>query len=300
MEVCAQHPVRALEIKLSQGAKPGMGGVLPGAKVTPEIAAIRGVEVGQTVHSPCGHPMFDDVDGLLELVETLAERTGLPVGLKSAVGDLSFWRTLARRMKETGSGVDHIQIDGSEGGTGAAPLTFSDHVAMPFKLGFAEVYRIFAEEGLAGDIVWIGSGRLGFPEQTLLALAMGCDLVAIAREAMISIGCIQAQRCHTGGCPTGVATQSKWLSRGLDVELKAERFARYVTTLRQNVLELSHAAGHAHPALVPLSQLQILDRRFEARPATEVFGLSDAETALPEGAREAVEGLMAGGGVGHA
>jgi len=295
-EACSRHPVRAIEIKLSQGAKPGKGGVLPGPKVTEEIAAIRRVPVGQTVHSPSYHPMFDDVDGLIELVEAIAERTGLPVGIKSAVGDLDFWRTLARRMKETGRGPDHIQIDGSEGGTGAAPLAFSDHVSIPFKLAFSSVYRIFAEEGVARDVVWIGSGRLGFPEQTMLALAMGVDMVAVAREAMLSIGCIQAQRCHTGGCPTGVATQNAWLSRGIDVPLKAERFARYVRTLRHDVLELTHAAGFAHPSLVPLSRLEILDGQYGSRSADTVFGLPD-EAVLPTTEdRSRIEEIMAGGG----
>ena len=142
--VAATPQVRAIEIKLSQGAKPGLGGFLPGAKVTPEIAAIRGIPVGRDCRSPAAHTAFRDIDGMLELIETIASRTGLPVGIKSAVGEQAFWEDLALRMDRTGRGPDFITIDGGEGGTGAAPLTFADHVALPFMWGFTRVYRTFA------------------------------------------------------------------------------------------------------------------------------------------------------------
>jgi len=245
----AQHPaIRAIEIKLSQGAKPGKGGILPGAKVTEEIAAIRGVAVGKTVHSPNFHSQFSDVDGLIDFVEAIAERTGLPVGIKSAVGELAFWETLARRMSERGQGPDYIQIDGGEGGTGAAPLAFSDHVSLPLKIGFARVYQVFQHAGVSRDVVWIGSGKLGFPDRAAVAFAMGCDMIAIAREAMLSVGCIQAQKCHTGHCPVGVATHHRWLQAGLDVDDKSTRVARYIRQLRGELLTLAHAAGYEHPA----------------------------------------------------
>ncbi|TNE90212.1 MAG: FMN-binding glutamate synthase family protein [Deltaproteobacteria bacterium] len=246
---CERTPqIRAIEIKLSQGAKPGKGGILPGAKVTPEIAAIRKVEVGKTVHSPAKHGEFHDVDSLIDFVERIAGRTGLPVGIKSAVGELHFWEKLAERMRERQQGPDFITIDGGEGGTGAAPLAFSDHVSLPFKVGFARVYPIFQQAGISEEIVWIGSGKLGFPDRAAVAMAMGCDLIHIAREAMMSIGCIQAQKCQTGKCPAGVATHDKWLQAGIDVDLKAERFSRYVRTLRTELNQLAHATGHAHPS----------------------------------------------------
>jgi glutamate synthase domain-containing protein 2 len=134
-----QAPVRAIEIKLSQGAKPGLGGLLPGVKVTPEISAIRCVPAGQDCISPSAHSAFSDVDGLIEFVELIARDTGLPVGIKSAVGESGFWEKLAERMATTGAAPDFVTIDGGEGGTGAAPLSFADHVALPFKLGFARV-----------------------------------------------------------------------------------------------------------------------------------------------------------------
>jgi len=271
--VDANPSIRAIEIKLSQGAKPGRGGMLPGKKVTAEIAAIRGIPEGVDCASPAGHSAFSDVDSMLDVVEAIAARTGLPVGIKSAVGQLQFWHDLADAMQSGERGVDFITIDGGEGGTGAAPLVFSDHVALPFKIGFARVRAIFEDRGIADDIVWAGAGRLGFPQQALLAFAMGCDLVGVAREAMMAIGCIQAQRCHNGHCPTGVATQSKWLMRGLDPTHKASRMANYMITLRKEVMWLTRAVGVEHPSEVTLDDFEVLDEGFGSRPARDVFGV---------------------------
>jgi glutamate synthase domain-containing protein 2 len=271
LESIASAKVRAIEIKMSQGAKPGLGGVLPAAKVTAEIAAIRGVPIGKDCISPASHSQFHDVSSMLDFIEMIADETGLPVGIKSAVGDMTFWHDLANAMATTGRGPDFITIDGGEGGTGAAPLVFTDHVALPFKVALPQVYKIFAERGVAHHTVFIGSGRLGFPENSLLALALGCDMINVAREAMLAIGCIQAQRCHTGHCPTGVATQNKWLMRGLDPTLKSARLANYLTTLRKELLYLSNATGYQHPAQVPLSAFAILDEGYGAREATAVF-----------------------------
>jgi glutamate synthase (ferredoxin) len=270
-EVCAANPVKAIEIKLSQGAKPGVGGLLPAAKVTAEIAAIRGVPAGVDCHSPAAHSEFRDVDSMLDFVERIADATGLPVGIKSAVGELGFWDDLARLMRTTGRGVDFVTIDGGEGGTGAGPLVFTDHVALPFKVGFARVYAAFAEQGVHEDVTFIGSGKLGFPETAALAFALGCDMVNVGREAMMAVGCIQAQKCHTGRCPTGVATQSPWLQRGLVPEVKAVRLANYVRALRKDLLAVSNACGVEHPALLTAGHIEILDDRFGARPLAEVF-----------------------------
>ncbi len=245
---CEKNPqIRAIEIKLSQGAKPGKGGILPGDKVTEEIAQVRDVPVGKDVISPNRHSAFHDVDSMITFIELLADKTGLPIGIKSAIGDSQFWIDLASRMKERDEGPDFITIDGGEGGTGAAPLTFADHVSLPFKVGFKRVYTTFQAAGLSKDIVWIGSGKLGFPDRAVVAFAMGCDLIAVARESMIAIGCIQAQKCHTGECPAGVATHNRWLQGGLDVELRSVRFARYVRSLRSELLQLAHTAGYEHP-----------------------------------------------------
>jgi glutamate synthase domain-containing protein 2 len=272
LESIASAKVKAIEIKLSQGAKPGLGGLLPAAKISPEIARIRHIPLGRDCVSPASHSAFGDVSSMLDFIEKLADATGLPVGIKSAVGDLGFWRELATQMDKTKRGPDFITIDGGEGGTGAAPLVFSDHVALPFKLGFTEVYRVFAEAGVQHQTVFIGSGKLGFPESALLALSLGCDMVNVAREAMLAIGCIQAQRCHTGHCPTGVATQNKWLMRGLDPTLKSARLANYITTLRKELQSLAAACGAAHPALVPLDQIDIVVSSIESKPARVVYG----------------------------
>ena len=272
VDTVSTAPVRAIELKLSQGAKPGLGGMLPGAKVTPEIAAIRGVPVGQDCLSPAGHSAFRDVDGLLELVEKVADATGLPVGIKSAVGEGGFWEDLALRMARTGTGPDFIVIDGGEGGTGAAPLTFADHVSLPFRWGFSRVYRTFHEQGLTDDVVFVGSGKLGLPENALAAMALGCDLVNVGRTAMFSIGCIQAQRCHTDRCPVGVATQSVRLQRGLDPDLKSVRCANYVASLRFELLRLARACGAVHPALVGADQLELLQDRWQSVPLAQVVG----------------------------
>jgi len=259
LRTISDAPVRALEVKLSQGAKPGLGGLLPGAKVTPEIARIRGIPVGQDCRSPNRHTAFDGVEGLVDFVEELAEATGLPVGVKSAVGEHAFWVDLAERMELTGSGPDFITIDGGEGGTGAAPLVFADHVSLPFLRAFPRAYRPFAERGLTDRIVFVGSARLGLADRALAAFALGCDAVQVGREAMLAIGCIQAQRCHTGRCPTGVATQSRRLERGLDPGHKSVRVANYLVTLRQELLRLARACGHDHPGRVRADQVEVLD-----------------------------------------
>jgi glutamate synthase (ferredoxin) len=292
LESVASAPVKAIEIKLSQGAKPGLGGVLPAAKVTPEISAIRGVPVGRDCISPSHHTAFGDVDSMLDFVEKLADTTGLPVGIKSAVGDQGFWRELAAKMATTGRGVDFITIDGGEGGTGAAPLVFADHVALPFKQAISRVYREFAMAGLKDRVVFVGSGKLGFPEMALFAFALGCDMVNVGREALLAIGCIQAQRCHTGHCPSGVATQNKWLMHGLDPTLKSARLANYIITLRKELLQLSRACGVCHPALVDGDHLEILDGQFGSKTVRSLFHY-ESEWALPsrEDAQE-IERIM--------
>ena len=281
-EVSNCSSIRCIEIKLSQGAKPGKGGILPGAKVTAEIAAVRKIPEGEDCISPNTHSEFNTVDEMIDFIETIAERTGLPVGIKSAIGELQFWRTLAQRMKERGQGPDFIAIDGAEGGTGAAPLTFADHVALPFKVGFARVYQTFQEAGISEQVVWIGSGKLGFPDRAVIALAMGCDLVAVAREAMLAIGCIQAQKCHTGHCPAGVATQSKWFQAGLDVQGKGDRMARYLKSFRKELITLAHAAGYQHPSQFTGQDIELSTGVSSFSTLSEVLGYEKDEVAFTE------------------
>ncbi|OBF90465.1 glutamate synthase family protein [Mycolicibacterium flavescens] len=291
-DVVARAPVRALEIKLSQGAKPTLGGLLPAPKVSAEIAAARGIPEGRDCVSPSRHAEFSDVDSLLDWVELLAAETGLPVGIKSAVGDLEFWCDLADLMRDTGRGVDFISIDGGEGGTGAAPLIFTDTVSLPFQLGFARTYRIFAERGLHEDVVFIGAGKLGLPDNAIVGFALGCDLVYVAREAMLAIGCIQALKCHTDTCPTGVATQNAWLARGLVPDVKAERVANYVRTLRRDLVKVAEACGVEHPGLITTEDVDILDTRTDSTPLHEVYGYTPDMGMPSEADRKEIVRLM--------
>jgi glutamate synthase domain-containing protein 2 len=268
-------PVRAIEIKLSQGAKPGLGGLLPAAKITDEIAQIRGIPTGQDCHSPSRHTAFHDVDSMLDFVELLAAETGLPIGIKSAVGDLTFWTTLANQMAGRQRGVDFITIDGGEGGTGAAPLTFTDSVSLPFRMAFSRVYGTFAELGLTDDVTFVGSGKLGVPENAAVAFALGVDMVNVGREAMLSIGCIQSQRCHTDRCPTGVATQNAWLARGLDPESKATRCASYLMALRKELLNVASAVGVGHPSLITPHDIEVMCGDYASQTLSTMYGYRD-------------------------
>lgn len=293
VDLVAGAPVRAIEIKLSQGAKPGLGGLLPGVKVTPEIAAIRGIRVGEDCISPSRHAEFSDVDSMLDWVELLAESTGLPVGIKSAVGDMAFWDDLVHHMASGERGVDFVTIDGGEGGTGAAPLVFSDSVSLPLRVGFSRVYARFAAAGLTDRITFIGSGKLGMPDNAVVALALGADLVNVGREAMFSIGCIQAQRCHNDKCPTGVATQNRWLTRGLDPTDKSVRAANYLRTLRRDLLKVAEACGVLHPSLITGDDVDVLFGHDRAVPLHELYGY-EAGWAQPSAAdRAEIERLMA-------
>lgn len=249
--------IKAIEVKLSQGAKPGKGGVLPGAKISEEIAEIRGVPVGKDVLSPPNHTAFSNVEELMVFIEEIAEATGLPVGVKAAIGKLDQWKELADLMVKTGKGPDFIAVDGGEGGTGAAPPSFADHVSLPWVYGFSDLYKVFKNRNLTERIVFIGSGKLGFPGKAAMAFAMGADCINVAREAMMSIGCIQAQICHTNHCPSGVATQNKWLQNGINITLKSERLAQYFKTFRKEFIEITHAAGYEHPCQFDMDDIDV-------------------------------------------
>jgi glutamate synthase domain-containing protein 2 len=291
-DVVAGAPVRALEIKLSQGAKPSLGGLLPAPKVSAEIAEARGVPEGRDCVSPSRHAEFSDTDSLLDWVEMLAAETGLPVGIKSAVGDFDFWYELTDLMRKTGRGVDFVSIDGGEGGTGAAPLIFTDTVSLPFQVGFARVYQIFAERSLHEQVTFIGGGKLGLPDNAVVGFALGCDMVYVAREAMLAIGCIQAQKCHTDTCPTGVATQNAWLARGLVPEAKAVRVANYIKALRRDLVRVAEACGVEHPGLITTDSVDILTGRTGSTPLHEIYGYKLGMGLPSEADREEIIRLM--------
>ena len=204
---------------------------------------------------------------------------------------MGFWHELAEHMADTDRGPDFITIDGGEGGTGAGPLVFTDHVAYPFRTAMARVYQVFVDAGLNQQITFMGGGKLGYTENAMVALALGCDVLNVAREPMMALGCIQAQKCHTGHCPTGVATQHKRLVRGLDPASKAVRTANYIAGLRTDMLKVAHAGGVSHPALLPPDAVEIVETTGRLVPVADHFELkvpgpryADADIAALEAA----------------
>ena len=240
--------VRMIEVKLSQGAKPGHGGILPGKKVTPEIAAIRGVPIGKDVISPPHHTAFTNPIELLEFVQTLRElSSGKPVGFKLCVGHKAEFLSICKAIIATGIKPDFITVDGGEGGTGAAPLEFSNAVGMPFMDGLAFVYNALEGFGIKKDIRLISSGKIATGAHIFRALALGADLCNSARAMMMALGCIQALECNTNTCPTGVATQNPVLMKGLAVTDKSERVYHYHKNTVESFVELMAAGGIADP-----------------------------------------------------
>ncbi len=291
-EVVAGAPVKAIEIKLSQGAKPGLGGMLPAAKVSPEIAETRGIPEGEDCASPSRHQVFHDVDSMLDFVELVATETGVPVGIKSAVGNMDFWDDLVAQMASRQRGVDFVNIDGGEGGTGAAPMVFADAVAYPFRVGFTYVYKRFADAGLVDDVTFIGAGKLGIPENAIVAFALGVDMVSVGREAMLALGCIQAQKCHTDHCPVGVATQNPRYTRGLDVTLKSVRVANYVKSLRRDLLKVSEAVGVMHPALISVGDVDVMDGHQGSTSLGDVYGYQPGWSEIGLDLQRDIIGIM--------
>jgi glutamate synthase domain-containing protein 2 len=247
-QMAAHENVRAFEIKLSQGAKPGKGGVLPAAKVTEEIARIRGIPFGQDSLSPNRHPETGNMDELLDMVEKVRQATGKPVGIKTAIGGWQFMHELAEAVNRRGlySAPDFLAIDGGEGGSGAAPQALADHMALSITESLPRVIDSLIETGLRERIKVIAAGKLSTPARVAWALACGADLVNTARGYMFSLGCIQALRCHQNTCPTGITTHNAGLQRGLVVEDKATRVANYTVNMNKEVEMIAHACGLKH------------------------------------------------------
>jgi glutamate synthase domain-containing protein 2 len=244
-----KETVRMIELKLSQGAKPGHGGVLPGSKVTKEIAEIRGLEPGKTVLSPPGHTAFDTPVELLEFIAKLRELSGgKPVGFKLCVGRYDEFYAICKAMVATGLRPDFITVDGGEGGTGAAPLEFSNSIGMPAHDAWIFVHNALVGVGLRDQIKVIASGKIMTGFHVLRALALGADACNAARGMMFALGCIQALRCNTNRCPTGVATTDPRLARGLVVVDKAERVKSFHQNTVKGFLELLAALGLDDPA----------------------------------------------------
>jgi glutamate synthase domain-containing protein 2 len=241
--------VKMIEVKLSQGAKPGHGGVLPGRKVTPEIAEARGVPVGVECVSPAAHSAFSSPIELLHFLAKLRELSGgKPTGFKLCIGHPWEFLAVAKAMLETGLTPDFIVVDGSEGGTGAAPIEFTDHIGMPMREGLMFVHNTLVGVGLR-DRVRIGaSGKIVSAFDIARAMALGADWCNSARGFMFALGCIQAQACHTGRCPTGVTTQDPIRQAALDVSDKSSRVRNFHHHTLEALSELTAAAGLTHPS----------------------------------------------------
>ncbi len=273
-ETAKLDQVKMVEIKLSQGAKPGHGGVLPGAKVTPEIAEARGIPVGQTCYSPPHHTAFDTPKSLLDYVDTLRELSGgKPVGIKLCIGNRWEFLAICKAMVETGQRLDFIVIDGAEGGTGAAPAEFLDHVGAPLRQGLVLARNALVGCGLKDDVRLAASGKQVSAFNMAASLALGADWINTARGFMFALGCIQSLHCHKNTCPTGIATSDPGRQRGLVVPDKADRVHHFHKNTVAALMEVVGAAGCQHPS--DLTPRHIIHRVTEddAVPSDEAYKL---------------------------
>jgi glutamate synthase domain-containing protein 2 len=261
-EVAAHDQVKMFEIKLSQGAKPGKGGILPGAKVTAEIAAIRAIPVGQDSISPNRHLDINSVGELLDMIDRIRTVTGKPVGFKAVIGTHDWLDELFGEINRRGekSAPDFITIDSADGGSGAAPMSLLDYMGLPIKESLPLVADKLREYALKDRIKLIASGKLITPAEVAWALCVGADFVVSARGFMFALGCIQALQCNKNTCPTGITTHNPRLQKGLDPAVKAERVAHYVRNMVYEVGVIAHSCGVREPRQL---------RRFHARIVVE-------------------------------
>ena len=259
-EVAAHETVRMFEIKLSQGAKPGKGGILPGAKITPEIARIRGIEPGKDSLSPNRHEEVDDWDDLLDMIARVRDVTGKPTGIKLVVGSedgiVGLFDAITTRGAE--SAPDFITIDGGEGGTGAAPMPLIDLVGMSIREALPVVANLRAAHGLRDRIALVASGKLVNPSDVAWALATGADFVTSARGFMFALGCIQALKCNRNTCPTGITTHDPRFQKGLVVADKETRVAAYAKEIVKEVETIAHSVGVAEPRLMRRQHVRVV------------------------------------------
>jgi glutamate synthase domain-containing protein 2 len=272
-ENARSEQVKMIELKLSQGAKPGKGGILPGRKVTPEIARTRGVDVGVDCISPPRHSSFATPRQMLEFLARLRELSGgKPVGFKLCVGHPSEILGICKAMLTSGIQPDFIVVDGGEGGTGAAPVEFTDHVGAPLREGLVLVQNALIGSGLREHIRIGASGKLLSGFDIACAMALGADWANSARGFMLALGCLQSLRCHTNKCPTGVATQDPRLQRGLVVPDKAQRVSSYHHHTVDALASLIAAAGLSHPRDLHPSHVLLRTRAGEVRSLDQVYG----------------------------
>mgnify|MGYP005989763335 CR=1 FL=1 len=259
-EMAAKPQIKMFEIKMSQGAKPGKGGILPGKKVTAEIAKIRGIPQGEDSISPNAHPEIKSVQDILSMINKVRNATGKPVGFKAVIGDSTWLKELLVEINKQGAefAPDFITIDSADGGTGAAPQPLMDYVGLPLKESLPLVVNLLVEYGLRNRIRVICSGKLITPSKVAWALAVGADAVNSARGFMFSLGCIQALQCNKDTCPTGITTHNAKLQQGLDPANKSERVANYHKYIQYGVGLLAHSCGVKHARKLERRHIRII------------------------------------------
>ena len=272
-EVAAHDSVRMFELKMSQGAKPGKGGILPGAKVTRQIATIRGIPQGQDSISPNRHPEIADFDQMLDMVAHVREVTGKPVGIKTVVGGEEVIRALFETILARGveAAPDFITVDGGDGGTGAAPMPLMDLVGLPIGEALPLVAGLRRSYGLKSRIRLVVSGKLVNPGDVAWALAAGADFVASARGFMFALGCIQALKCNRNTCPTGITTHNARLQQGLVVAEKDKRVANYAKEIIKEVETLAHSVGVSEPRLLRPRHVRLVQAEGGSVPMNELM-----------------------------
>lgn len=276
-EVAAHEQVKMFELKMSQGAKPGKGGILPAVKVTPEIAKIRGIAAGKDSISPNRHPEIDNAEEMLDMLVHIREVTGKPVGFKAVFGSFGWLEELCRVIHERGieSAPDFITIDSGDGGTGAAPMALMDNVGLVVKEALPLVSDVLHQYNLRDRIKIVCSGKLVTPSEVAWAIAAGADFVTSARGFMFSLGCIQALKCNKNTCPTGITTHNKRLQKGLNPKDKAVKVANFCKNMIYEVQVISHSCGVSRPRLMKRKHVRIMQDNGKSVPMDQLYPRPD-------------------------
>ena len=272
-EVAAHPEVKMFEVKMSQGAKPGKGGILPAAKVTKEIAKVRGIPRGKASISPNRHPEIDNVADLLDFISHVRQVTQKPVGFKAVIGAYGWMDKMCEEIQSRGieSAPDFITIDSGDGGTGAAPMPLMDNVGLPIKEALPMVCDIFKKHGLRDRIKIVASGKLITPADVAWAYCAGADVVVSARGFMFALGCIQALKCNKNTCPTGITTHDRHLQRGLNAEDKSVRVKNFVEKMRYGVGVIAHSCGVSNPRELKRYHCRIVQDTGKSVPLDELY-----------------------------
>lgn len=272
-EIASHKQVKMFEIKLSQGAKPGKGGILPGAKVTEEIALSRAIPVGQDSISPNRHPEIDSINDLLDFIDKVRSITRKPTGFKSVIGAYGWLEELCQAIHKRGieSAPDFITVDSADGGSGAAPMSLVDNMGLPIKESLPLLVDILTMYRLRDRVRVICSGKLVTPAEVAWALCAGTDFCVSARGFMFSLGCIQALKCNKNTCPTGITTHDKSLQRGLDPTDKAERVKQYALGMRHEIGVIAHSCGVSEPRRLQRFHCRIVQANGKSVPLDELY-----------------------------